>query len=218
MCKNKSVEDLPSKLESEYLKCGIYTQNKMYNLKFENKKRRANDFLDIIYTDLNSSHNTAGNNSEKYFLTFIDYYSQAARMYTLKSKTKVYQCFIEFINTVKNITGKKIKILRCDNGKEYVNKNINRLAREKGIILDLCPPYVRYQLNGTMERYNRSIMDTVRCLLSEARINRRFWPEIIKTAAYLKNRTLADMIEKKISYEILAGKNRILKICEYTGI
>jgi len=104
-------------------------------------------------------------------------------VYTLKSKTEVYECFIEFINTVENITAKKIKRLRCDNGKEYVNKDINRLAREKGIILDLCPPYV-HQLNGTAEHYNKSIMDTARCLLSEAKINRRFWPEIIKTAAF----------------------------------
>jgi len=87
-------------------------------------------------------------------------------MYTLKSKAEVYECFIEFINTVENITGKKIKRLKCDNRKEYVNKDINRLARKKGIILDLCPPYV-HQLNGTAERYNRSIMDTHRCLLSE---------------------------------------------------
>jgi len=128
--------------------------------------------------------------------------SKAARVYTLKSKTEVYECFVEYINTVE-ITGKKIKKLRCDNGKVYINKDIFRLAREKGIVIDPCPPYV-HQLNGTAERYNRSIMD--RCLLSEARVSRRFWPEIIKTAAYLKNRTLANTIEKKTPYEILTER------------
>jgi len=109
-----------------------------------------------------------GNNGEKYFVTFINDNSKLVRVYTIKSKTEVYECFIEFINTVENITGKKIKRLRYDNGKEYVNKDISRLAREKEINLDLCPPYV-HQLNGTAERYNRSIMDTVRYLLSEAK-------------------------------------------------
>jgi len=142
MCRDKAVEGLPSKLESEFLKCGTCVQNKMHNLKFENQRERANDLLDIIHTDLNGPHNTTGNNGEKYFLTFIDDYSKTARMYTIKSKTEVYECFIDFINMVENITGKKIKKLRCDNGKEYVNKDISRLAREKGIILDLCPPYV----------------------------------------------------------------------------
>jgi len=111
---------------------------------------------------------------------------------------------------VENITSKKIKKLRCDNGKEYVNKDISRLAKEKEIILDLCPPYV-HQLNRTAERYNRSIMDTARYLLSEARINKRYWLEIIKTTAYLKNRTLANTIEKKTSYEILIGKKPNIK-------
>jgi len=216
MCKDKLVKSLPSKLESEFLKCSRCIQ-KIHNLKFQNQRERANDLLDIIYTDLNDPHNTAENNSEKYFLTFIDDCSKAASVYTLKSKTEVYECFIEFINTVENITGKKIERLRCDNGKEYVNKDINRLAKEKGNILDLCLSYI-YQLNGTAECYNRSIMDTARCLLSEAKINRRFWPEIIKTAAYLKNRTLANTIEKKTPYEILIGKNRILKIYEYMGV
>jgi len=205
MCKDKLVEGLPSELESEFLKCGTCIQNKMHNLPFENQRNRANDLLDIVHTDLNGPHNTTGNNGENYFLTFIDDYSKAARVYTLKSKTEVYECFVEYINTVENITSKKIKKLRCDNGKEYINKDIFRLAREKGIVIDPCPPYV-HQLNGTAERYNRSIMDTARCLLSEARVNKRFWPEIIKTAAYLKNRTLANTIEKKTPYEILTGR------------
>jgi len=54
-------------------------------------------------------------------------------------------------------------------------------------------------------------MDTARCLLSETKINRRFWPEVIKTAAYLKNGILANTIEKKTSYEILIGKKPNIK-------
>ncbi|KAF2888063.1 hypothetical protein ILUMI_18110 [Ignelater luminosus] len=45
-------------------------------------------------------------------------------------------------------------------------------------------------------------MDMGRCLLSEAKIHQRFWPEIIKAAAYLKNRTLTNTIEQKTPYEI----------------
>jgi len=134
----------------------------MHNLKFENQRERVNNLIDVIHTGLNVPHNTTINNDEKYFLTFIDDYNKAARMYTIKAKTEIYECFIEFINTVENITGKKIKRLRCGNGKEYVNKDISKLAREREIILDLCPPYV-HQLNGTAERYNRSIMDTAYC-------------------------------------------------------
>ncbi|KAF2893615.1 hypothetical protein ILUMI_12558 [Ignelater luminosus] len=94
-----------------------------------------------------------------------------------------------------------IKELRCDNGKEYINSRVFQFAKEKGIIIKPSPPYV-HELNGTAERYNRSLMDMGRCLLSEAEIHQRFWPEIIKAAAYLKNRTLTNTIEQKTPYEI----------------
>lgn len=45
-------------------------------------------------------------------------------------------------------------------------------------------------------------MDTARCLLAEAKVNKMYWPEIVKAAAYLKNRTLANTIERKTPYEI----------------
>ena len=113
----------------------------------------------------------------KYFLTFIDDYSKCALIYTLKSK-EVYYCFLDYINKVENLTGKKIKRLRCDNGKEYMNKSMYKLIREKGILLEPCPPYV-HELNGTAERYNRTNMNSARCLLHDSKLNIKYWPEIV---------------------------------------
>jgi len=66
-------------------------------LKFENQRERANDLLDIIHTDLSGPYNTIGNNGEKYFIRFIDDYSKAAKVYTIKSETEAYEYFIEFM-------------------------------------------------------------------------------------------------------------------------
>lgn len=68
----------------------------------------------------------------------------------------------------------------------------------------MSTPYV-HELNGTAERYNRSVMDTARCLLTDAKVDKKYWPEIVKTAVYLKIRTLANTIEKKTPYEIMMG-------------
>ncbi|CAH2098395.1 unnamed protein product [Euphydryas editha] len=48
-------------------------------------------------------------------------------------------------------------------------------------------------------------MDIGRCLMREAKIHSRYWPEVIKTAAYLKNRTIANTVENKTPYEIFFG-------------
>ena len=95
--------------------------------------------------------------------------------------------------------------MRCDNGEEYLNNRIYKFARNKGIRINNCPTYV-HELNGTTERYNRTVMDVARCLLMEAKVHKRYWLEIDWTAAYLKNRILANTIERKTPFEIFFGR------------
>ena len=101
--------------------------------------------------------------------------------------------------------------MQCDNGKEYLNREIYVFVKSKGIELLTCPPYVQ-ELNGVEERYNRSAMDIGRCYMRKAKINRRYWPEIMKTVAYLKNRTIANTSENKTPYEIFFGIKPNVKI------
>ena len=176
----------------------------------------ANDILEIVHTDLNGPHATTGYSGEKYFLTFIDDYSKLAKIYCIKSKSEVYNCFVDYVNQVENLTNKRIKVLRCDNGREYINSNVFKFAREKGICVKPSPPYV-HELNGVAERYNRSIMDMSRCLLAEAKVNRIFWPEVVKAATYLKNRSLANTFERKTPYEIFFNKKPSAKYLKLYG-
>lgn len=201
---NKLVKGLPDKIESTEMKCSNCIQSKMSNVPFENNRTKTTEILELIHTDLNGPHNTNGYGGEKYFLTFIDDYSKCTRIFCIKSKSETANCFKEFVNLVENKFNKRVKKLQCDNGGEYLNRDIYNFIREKGIELLPCPPYV-HELNGVAERYNRSAMDIGRCLMREAKIHRRYWPEIMKTAAYLKNRTIANTIENKTPYEIFFG-------------
>lgn len=117
----------------------------------------------------------------------------------------MYNCFNDYINKVENLTEKKIKKLRCDNGREYINKDMENLVTEKEIIMEPCSPYV-HELNGTAERYNRTIMDSARCLMKDSNLDRKYWPEVIKAASYLKNRIITNTVENKTPYEIFSGK------------
>lgn len=142
ICKEKLVEGMPENLENIFLKCGTCIQNKMHNVPFQNNRSRAKEILELVHTDLNGPHKNEGFDGSKYFLTFIDDYSKCALVYTLKSKDEVYNYFIDYINKVENLTGKRIKKLKCDNGTEYMNKNMFELCREKGIIIEPRPPYI----------------------------------------------------------------------------
>ena len=51
-----------------------------------------------------------------YYVTFIDDYSRKTWIYFLKAKSEVFERFREFRTLVENQTGKKIRVLRMDNG------------------------------------------------------------------------------------------------------
>lgn len=201
LCRLQLLNGLPTHLENEPMQCEVCLTNKMTNLPFENKRRRASDLLEIIHTDVNGPITQTGYKGEKYFVTFIDDYSRIAIVYCIKNKSDVYDRFVEYINLVHNQTGKRIKEIRCDNGKEYLNRQFFELAKQKGIFLKPAPAYT-HELNGVAERYNRTIMDRARCLLLEAKLEKCYWPECIYTAAYLGNRLLTNTQEKKTPYEI----------------
>ena len=60
-------------------------------------------------------------NGSRYLLVFVDDYSRKVFGYFLKSKDVVSKIFVDFKNLVENQTNTKIKILRTNNGTEFVN-------------------------------------------------------------------------------------------------
>src|SRR5215469_2398712 len=63
------------------------------------------------------------------------------------------------------------------------------------------------QQNGVAERYNRTLLETVRSIMQSAGIPDKLWAEISDTAAYLINRLPSKANhDNKSPYEIWHGK------------
>lgn len=131
----------------------------------------------------------------------MDKFSKCAQIYCIKSKDETANCSIEYVDLMENSTSKKVRKLQCDNEKLYINREVLNFIRYKKIELLPRWPYV-HELNGIMERYNRSVIDIIRCLIHEARISRIYWREMMKTVAYFKNLTMANTSENKTPFEI----------------
>lgn len=205
MSEKGMIDDLPKfDEENEKLVCEICALNKFASKKFnKDGRRRASDILEIIHTDVCGPIKQTGYKGQRYFVTFIDDYSRYADVYIIKSKDQVFDCFVEYVNVMMNLTGKKVKKVRCDNGREYLNRRFYKFAREKGFRIRPGPPRTS-QLNGVAERYNRTIMNRARCLRAEAKMPKQYWPEAVKTAAGLGNRLLTNTMEEdKTPYEII---------------
>jgi hypothetical protein len=59
-----------------------------------------------------------------YYVMFIDDFSRKTWLYLLKTKDEIFRKFQEFKAEVENLTYKKIKTIRYDNGGEYTSKEL----------------------------------------------------------------------------------------------
>jgi transposase InsO family protein len=69
----------------------------------------------------------------------------------LKSKYEVFGKFKEFKALIENLSERKTKTLRLDNGGEYTSKEFVSFCRDVGIKKELITPY-NPQQNGVAER------------------------------------------------------------------
>jgi len=73
----------------------------------------------------------------------------------LKTNDEVPSKFTEFKALVENKTGRKIKVLPSDNGREYTTMKFDSLCWEVGIKRELTVPY-NPQQNGVVENTGTS--------------------------------------------------------------
>ncbi|RVW38219.1 Retrovirus-related Pol polyprotein from transposon TNT 1-94 [Vitis vinifera] len=81
----------------------------------------------------------------------------------------------------------RIKILRSDNGGEYVNQQFQTYFNNHGILHETSCSQTPQQ-NGIAERKNRHILETAHALLINAHVPNRYWSDAVTTAVYLLNR------------------------------
>ena len=120
----------------------------------------------------------------RYVLSLIDDYSIFCSVYFLKLKSEVFEQLKIWKALVENQSGHRIKILRTENGKEYVNTNLQHLCEECGIQMQHSVPYTPQQ-NHVAERKNRALKGMATCMIEERDINPKIWVEAINCAAYI---------------------------------
>ena len=100
----------------------------------------------------------------RYLYTLLDTTTKWLDFSLLKTKKETLGAFKTMKTAAENQSGKKIKILRTDWGREFVNAAFDALLTECGIVHEHSAPYAHEQ-NGAAERVNRTIMEKARCLL-----------------------------------------------------
>ncbi|XP_052748161.1 uncharacterized protein LOC113520884 [Galleria mellonella] len=105
----------------------------------------------------------------------------------------------------KKETGNKIKIVRTDNGKEFINNNVKKLFEDRAIRHQTSVVYTAEQ-NGKIERDNRTVVECARTMLLSAKLNKNLWAEAVNTAVFILNRTGKTNIPEKSPFDIWFNK------------
>ena len=98
-------------------------------------------------------------------------------------------------------TSKKIKILRSENGGEYKSDPFLQLCRDEDIERHFTVRKTLQQ-NGMVERFNLTLLEKMRCLLSNSGLNQSFWAEAMTCASHLINRLPSSAIGEKTPMEM----------------
>ncbi|GBM64842.1 Copia protein [Araneus ventricosus] len=159
-------------------------------------RRRESAPMRMIHSDLCGPVEPATLSGELYVFTFADDYSRFCEVLLIKKKSDIAVEFKKFLKV--NDTVKRI---RCDNAKEYVSGELQKVARNAGVEIDPCPPYTP-QLNGVAERMNRTFFYKSRAMLYDSKLPKRCWGYAIQAAAFLHNRIPCTIINDHTPYEL----------------
>ena len=85
----------------------------------------------------------------------------------MRHKSETFGKFKEFKNEVQNQLGKSIKAIRSDRGGEYLSLKFDEYLKECGIVSQLTPLGTP-QWSGVSKRRNRTLLDMVRSMMSQA--------------------------------------------------
>ncbi|GJV04630.1 putative ribonuclease H-like domain-containing protein [Tanacetum coccineum] len=144
-----------------------------------------------------------------YCLVVTDDYSRFSWVFFLATKDETSGILKSFITGVENLIDQRVKVIRCDNGTEFKNKEMNQFCERKGIKREFSVARTPQQ-NGVAERKNRTLIEAARTMLADSKLPTTFWAEAVNTACYVQNRVLVIKPHNKTPYELFLGRKPTL--------
>ncbi|GJX88801.1 putative ribonuclease H-like domain-containing protein [Tanacetum coccineum] len=117
---------------------------------------------------------------------------------------------------IENLVDHKVKVIRCDNGTEFKNREMNQFCEMKGILRQFSVARTPQQ-NGVAERRNRTLIEAARTMLADSKLPTTFWAEAVNTACYVQNRVLVVKPHNKTPYELFHGRTPTLSFMRPFG-
>ncbi|GKC98833.1 retrovirus-related pol polyprotein from transposon TNT 1-94, partial [Tanacetum coccineum] len=123
-----------------------------------------------------------------YCLVVTNDYSRFTWVFFLATKDETSGILKSFITGIENLVDHKVKVIRCDNGTEFKNREMNQ-----------------------------TLIEAARTMLADFKLPTTFWAEAVNTACYVQNRVLVVKPHNKTPYELFHGRTPTLSFMRPFG-
>src|ERR1700678_3781833 len=185
--------------------CDACLKSKAHQLPYPSQAQtRAEHPVELIHTDVCGPF-PSNREGFRYFISFIDDCTRLATVYFMKKKSEAIDMFLHYQAWAEKQTGNKIKALRSDGGGEYDSGQFKRVLQQQGILRQVSAPYSQQQ-NGVSERWNRTVVESARTMLTQARLTTAdYWTDAISTATHVRNRMPTSTLTDQTPFQAFYG-------------
>ncbi|GJS82970.1 putative ribonuclease H-like domain-containing protein [Tanacetum coccineum] len=217
LVKGNLVRGLPSKIFENDHTCVACQKGKQHKATCKSKLvNTISQPLQILHMDLFGPTFVKSIMGKMYCLVVTDDYSRFSWVFFLAKKDETSGILKDFITGIENQLNHKVKIIRCDNGTEFKNYEMNQFCGIKGIKREFSNARTPQQ-NGVAERKNRTLIEAARTMLADSLLPIPFWAKAVNIACYVQNRVLVAKPYNKTPYELLIGRTPIISFMRPFG-
>ncbi|GJT95946.1 putative ribonuclease H-like domain-containing protein [Tanacetum coccineum] len=199
------VRGLPSKIFENDHTCVACQKGKQHKASCKTKTVSSiSQPLQMLHMDLFGLTFVKSIMKKMYCLVVTDDFSRFSWVFFLATKDETSGILKAFITGIENQINHRVKIIRCDNGTKFKNKEMNQFCEMKGIKREFSVARTPQQ-NGVAERKNRTLIEAARTMLADSKLPTTFWAEAVNTACYVQNRVLVIKPHNKTPYELFLG-------------
>ncbi|GJY40596.1 putative ribonuclease H-like domain-containing protein [Tanacetum coccineum] len=94
-------------------------------------------------------------------------------VFFLATKDKTSDILKSFITRVESLIDQRVNVIRCDNGTEFKNKEMNQFCKRKGIKREFSVARTPQQ-NRVAERETRTLIEATRTMLADSKLPTTF--------------------------------------------
>eukprot|EP00924_Labyrinthula_sp_SR-Ha-C_P015404 augustus_masked-scaffold_71-processed-gene-0.56-mRNA-1 protein AED:1.00 eAED:1.00 QI:0/0/0/0/1/1/3/0/525 len=144
-----------------------------------------------------------GKGGLRFMLTLVDDYTKYKWTFCIRKKSQVTEVIKAWLKRMNNLTSRKLINFKTDQGNEFVNSSLKEEFENLGVVHDVSPKY-HPSMNGTVERWNRTLQDGYKVLLIDSGLTADYWPYAAECFTYLHKGQFSRVTpEAKTPFELM---------------